>query len=47
VKGLTSDDRVIVNGLMTLKPDLKVIVQTSDAKPVTSLAQENHPPAER
>jgi len=47
LKGLTADDRVIVNGLMTLKPDLKVIVQTSDTKPVTSLAQENHPPAER
>ena len=32
LKGLTPEDRVIVNGLMMLRPDLKVVVQTPEAK---------------
>ena len=32
LKGLTADDRVIVNGLMTLRPDSKVVVQSPQPK---------------
>ena len=32
VKGLTAEDRVIVNGLMMIRPGAKVVVQSSEAK---------------
>ena len=32
LKGLTADDRVIVNGLMMLRPGTKVVVQTPESK---------------
>jgi RND family efflux transporter MFP subunit len=32
LKGLTTDDRVIVNGLMMLRPGAKVVVQTPESK---------------
>jgi RND family efflux transporter MFP subunit len=32
LKGLTADDRVIVNGLMMLRPGAKVVVQTPESK---------------
>jgi multidrug efflux system membrane fusion protein len=32
LKGLTPDDRVIVNGLMMLRPDAKVVVQSPESK---------------
>jgi len=32
VKGLTAEDRVIVNGLMMLRPGVKVVVQSLEAK---------------
>jgi multidrug efflux pump subunit AcrA (membrane-fusion protein) len=32
LKGLTADDRVIVNGLMMLRPDVKVVVQGPESK---------------
>ena len=32
VKGLTPDDRVIVNGLMMVRPGAKVVVQTPESK---------------
>ena len=35
LKGLQPQDRVVVNGLMTLRPGLKVEAQGSDGKPLT------------
>ena len=40
LKGLTVQDRVIVNGLLMLRPDLKVEVQTAAAKTPGPLAQD-------
>lgn len=39
-KGLTPQDRVIVNGLLMLRPDIKVDVQTAEAKNPVPLAQD-------
>jgi membrane fusion protein, multidrug efflux system len=38
LKGLTADDRVIVNGLMMLRPGAKVVVQTPESKPQSEKA---------
>ena len=40
LKGLTVQDRVIVNGLLMLRPDLKVEVQTAAAKTPGPLARD-------
>ena len=40
LKGLSPQDRVIVNGLMMLKPEIKVEVQSAEAKSTGSLAQD-------
>jgi hypothetical protein len=47
LKGLTLDDRVIVNGLMLLRPDVKVVVQSPEAKAQheTAAAQTDKPQA--
>jgi RND family efflux transporter MFP subunit len=44
LKGLSSQDRVIINGLMMLRPDIKVDVQeASEAKSQTPLAKDGSP----
>ncbi len=40
LKGLTPQDRVIVNGLLMLRPDMQVQVQTAQANTSGSLAQD-------